>query len=139
MILFPLTFRPKSRTLAQYVFALLMILSIRFLGLFTHFLAEFWFPMIWFEYRFPYINDGVGLDPSIIEVHSESQSILELEFEGSESFGLESCAICLEEYESNHEVRRLPCGHVFHTECVDIWFDSSINCPLCKTSIIERI
>ncbi|KAI9281427.1 hypothetical protein BC943DRAFT_133975 [Umbelopsis sp. AD052] len=47
------------------------------------------------------------------------------------------CAICLEEYLPQDFYRKLPCGHTFHTECVDTWFANTqkveqIACPTCK-------
>ena len=32
-----------------------------------------------------------------------------------------SCSVCLTEYEQNERLRRLPCFHVFHQECIDDW------------------
>lgn len=45
------------------------------------------------------------------------------------------CSICLEEYIIGVPVRRLPCMHVFHSECLDRWLETSGLCPLCKTDI----
>jgi hypothetical protein len=49
----------------------------------------------------------------------------------------EICAICLEEYSPQDYYRKLPCGHTFHTECVDTWFANAVKveqiaCPTCK-------
>ncbi|KUJ08811.1 uncharacterized protein LY89DRAFT_676705 [Mollisia scopiformis] len=47
-----------------------------------------------------------------------------------------TCPICLEDYESGvSEIRELPCGHIFHPECIDIFLaNNSSLCPLCKKS-----
>ncbi|KAG7213040.1 hypothetical protein KM043_002371 [Ampulex compressa] len=34
---------------------------------------------------------------------------------------IEKCTICLSEFEDCESVRRLPCLHLFHTDCVDQW------------------
>jgi len=46
-----------------------------------------------------------------------------------------SCAICLCEFEGRAHLRRLPCGHHFHVQCVDAWLRRSKRCPLCMTAI----
>jgi len=50
--------------------------------------------------------------------------------------GDEQCCLCLESYESENEVRVLPCSHYFHTECIDNWFAARSfmprSCPQCR-------
>ncbi|CAK8544360.1 unnamed protein product [Lathyrus sativus] len=49
---------------------------------------------------------------------------------------LHDCAICLSEYTDGDECRTLPnCNHVFHSHCIDAWFTSHSNCPLCRTPV----
>ncbi|KEP65812.1 UNVERIFIED_CONTAM: zinc finger, C3HC4 type (RING finger) domain-containing protein [Hammondia hammondi] len=42
------------------------------------------------------------------------------------------CSICFEDYEHGDELRRLPCTHVFHKNCIDVWLRRSFVCPICK-------
>ncbi|GAB6019296.1 hypothetical protein CHUAL_000891 [Chamberlinius hualienensis] len=48
---------------------------------------------------------------------------------------IEKCTICLSEFEDNEDVRRLPCMHLFHTECVDQWLTTNKRCPICRVDI----
>mmetsp|Transcript_8148 Transcript_8148/g.11737 ORF Transcript_8148/g.11737 Transcript_8148/m.11737 type:complete len:414 (-) Transcript_8148:40-1281(-) len=51
-----------------------------------------------------------------------------------------TCSICLCEYESNEIIVTLPCGHVYHDDCVSSWTSNHIRCPLCNydlTSVEE--
>lgn len=42
------------------------------------------------------------------------------------------CAICLGEFEEEDWIKHLPnCTHAFHVACIDTWFQSYSNCPLC--------
>jgi len=45
------------------------------------------------------------------------------------------CPICFDEIELDEEVRRLPCLHVFHVECVDSWLIKRGFCPKCKKNL----
>lgn len=50
-----------------------------------------------------------------------------------ESYGHNSCSICLDEYEVGEHIRVLPCQHTFHSECIFPWLtERSPTCPLCK-------
>ncbi|KDO22681.1 hypothetical protein SPRG_10995 [Saprolegnia parasitica CBS 223.65] len=43
------------------------------------------------------------------------------------------CAICLDEFGPCHQIKPLPCTHIYHRSCIDKWFEKGSNaCPLCK-------
>jgi len=45
----------------------------------------------------------------------------------------DTCAICIEDFSDGEEIRKLPCHHEFHYECIDPWLtQKSSTCPLCK-------
>ena len=48
------------------------------------------------------------------------------------------CQICLEEFQSKQTIiRELPCGHIFHPECIDVFLsETSSLCPVCKASML---
>lgn len=48
------------------------------------------------------------------------------------------CLICQENYEQGEELRRLPCQHCFHKECVDTWLSTKDTCAFCRKSIISE-
>lgn len=43
-----------------------------------------------------------------------------------------SCPICSEEYTPDEEVVKLPCAHLYHSNCVMPWLDSKKTCPICR-------
>lgn len=46
------------------------------------------------------------------------------------------CAICLGEFEEGEWLKHLPnCSHSFHACCIDTWFQSHSNCPLCRSYV----
>lgn len=50
------------------------------------------------------------------------------------------CSICQEEYVVGDEVRELPCGHFFHSACIDRWLVIQKKCPLCRHDItVEHV
>ena len=45
------------------------------------------------------------------------------------------CSICIEAYQDSDLLRRLPCLHLFHQECIDRWLGINVRCPICKFEI----
>ncbi|KAK8135063.1 hypothetical protein PG984_007075 [Apiospora sp. TS-2023a] len=46
-----------------------------------------------------------------------------------------SCTICTDEFDDGVEVRKLPCGHIFHPTCVDQWLaEFGVTCPVWQVS-----
>ena len=41
-----------------------------------------------------------------------------------------ACVICLSEFTEGEPAQLLPCGHVFHTDCVTSWLRVSHSCPM---------
>ncbi|OBR10090.1 Ring finger domain-containing protein [Colletotrichum higginsianum IMI 349063] len=50
------------------------------------------------------------------------------------------CHICLENYLDRESIiRELPCGHIFHPECIDEFLSlNSSLCPICKRNMLPR-
>ncbi|KAG5551421.1 hypothetical protein RHGRI_009741 [Rhododendron griersonianum] len=48
------------------------------------------------------------------------------------------CSVCLTEFEPNAEINDLPCGHLFHKNCLEKWLRYwNVTCPLCRTPSSE--
>ncbi|KAL5580693.1 hypothetical protein UlMin_013135 [Ulmus minor] len=74
-----------------------------------------------------------GLDPAIV---SEIPMFV---FETREEKQGMECVICLSCFEDDDVGRNLPkCGHCFHLECIDMWFDSHSNCPICRAPVVAE-
>ncbi|XP_061839388.1 E3 ubiquitin-protein ligase RNF115-like isoform X1 [Nerophis lumbriciformis] len=45
------------------------------------------------------------------------------------------CTVCREEYSSGERVKKLPCLHYFHSECIVPWLELHDTCPVCRKSL----
>ncbi|BAM40346.1 uncharacterized protein TOT_020000605 [Theileria orientalis strain Shintoku] len=50
-----------------------------------------------------------------------------------------TCSVCLEEYQEGVEIKRLPCTHFYHKNCIDLWLNKSTICPICKFDFIVML
>ena len=60
----------------------------------------------------------------------------------------DECRLCLEEYKCGEMVRTLPCGHCYHSKCIDVWLAGyrqqglprgQRGCPLCKRDPLQGV
>ncbi|XP_044974145.1 E3 ubiquitin-protein ligase ATL6-like [Hordeum vulgare subsp. vulgare] len=48
------------------------------------------------------------------------------------------CAVCLLEFDDDDSLRLLPaCPHAFHPECIGLWLEKHVTCPLCRASVLD--
>ena len=52
---------------------------------------------------------------------------------------LPSCCICLDDINLGVETILLPCGHIFHCDCILKWFKENNTCPMCRFEIKVEI
>lgn len=48
---------------------------------------------------------------------------------------IDKCIICMEEFKRREKVKALPCGHIFHHNCIKEWLLKEKTCPFCKSEI----
>ncbi|XP_065583390.1 uncharacterized protein LOC136042350 isoform X2 [Artemia franciscana] len=48
------------------------------------------------------------------------------------------CSICWEDYLLGESVRKMPCKHLFHKECISPWLELHGTCPNCRNSFVEE-
>ena len=45
------------------------------------------------------------------------------------------CGICMDSFLENETIKKLPCDHIFHTDCMSQWIQTNKICPLCDQAI----
>lgn len=49
------------------------------------------------------------------------------------------CRVCLEVYEPDEEIVRLPCMHYAHAGCIENWLVRVPRCPICRSDVFETL
>jgi len=48
------------------------------------------------------------------------------------------CSICQDNIQEGEIIRRVSfCGHLFHRNCIDTWYQRNVHCPVCRHDIRE--
>ncbi|XP_060527033.1 E3 ubiquitin-protein ligase RNF181 [Cylas formicarius] len=70
--------------------------------------------------------NGENLPPAASKAAIEA-----LEQEVIETSGIQ-CPVCLKEHSIGEAVKKLPCAHKYHAECILPWLAKTNSCPLCR-------
>lgn len=74
------------------------------------------------------------MDPVIIR--PTAQEVNRATRLGTPNDPTEVCAICQETIEDNQPARLINyCEHWFHANCIDVWFEQNVHCPVCRHDI----
>ncbi|CAD8074432.1 unnamed protein product [Paramecium sonneborni] len=49
------------------------------------------------------------------------------------------CSICCNQFQKDELIIQLPCKHIYHKSCVEIWLQSSTKCPNCRSDVLEHL
>ncbi|PSS20845.1 E3 ubiquitin-protein like [Actinidia chinensis var. chinensis] len=46
-----------------------------------------------------------------------------------------NCVVCMQGFKSATIAKQIPCGHVYHANCIATWLSLHDSCPLCRCKI----
>lgn len=49
------------------------------------------------------------------------------------------CCVCSEPYSAEMPMKKTPCKHYFHTECLEKWLKVARTCPLCRLDLEDAV
>jgi Ring finger domain len=92
------------------------------------------FPMTTYgKYKSKHLSKPPSYEASTIPTRSLSLRKLRWSSPIEENVAHDTCAICIDGFQDDAQVRVLTCGHVYHQHCIDPWLTMERGaCPLCN-------
>ncbi|BAT84482.1 E3 ubiquitin-protein ligase RDUF1-like [Vigna umbellata] len=72
----------------------------------------------------------VRLDRAASKAAIESMPVVKIL--ASHAHAESHCAVCMENFQVDCDAREMPCGHVYHSECIVPWLSVRNSCPVCR-------
>ena len=88
--------------------------------------------------------DLANIDPFMVNKKVEikvfekiKQVILTEELKEFSTIGVDTCCICMNEFNLGETVKILPCNskHAFHYICIEKWLSKNTACPTCRKEV----
>mmetsp|Transcript_13870 Transcript_13870/g.17201 ORF Transcript_13870/g.17201 Transcript_13870/m.17201 type:complete len:244 (-) Transcript_13870:1332-2063(-) len=112
----------------------LILISCYSVCLIIHSLSVFWAAQIVFSHDSASEEDETCSNP---EVEKPPLRFPVIEMHVCENnFDLKECIICQYTFSASSLVMQLPCGHIYHNDCLIQWYSRSILCPMCRQPIV---
>ncbi|ESW12503.1 hypothetical protein PHAVU_008G118600 [Phaseolus vulgaris] len=73
---------------------------------------------------------AVRLDRAASKAAIESMPVVKIL--ASHAHAESHCAVCMENFQVDCDAREMPCGHVYHSECIVPWLSVRNSCPVCR-------
>lgn len=79
-----------------------------------------------------------GADPGVINAIEtvEFDPLLFASTDAADDTGPDQhCCICTADYRKGSRIKKTPCKHFFHEECLGRWLKVQVTCPLCRNDL----
>ncbi|CAG9533639.1 unnamed protein product [Cercopithifilaria johnstoni] len=83
----------------------------------------------------PTSNDPVPIGATVEQINRFSTTYKYIKENDIPENEQERCTVCLNDFETDEEVRALRCNHVFHIVCIDRWLVYNKKCPVCRLDL----
>ncbi|KAM3721515.1 putative E3 ubiquitin-protein ligase RHA1A [Dirofilaria immitis] len=78
----------------------------------------------------PTSNDPIPVGATVEQINRFSTTYKYIKENDIPENEQERCTVCLNDFETDEEIRALRCSHVFHVVCIDRWLVYNKKCPL---------